>query len=164
MNTQEQYKNYVINHIDNVKKGFDMLLPYLTIFNLSEHELNELKHNVEHHDDSKFSNEEFLPYAEYFYGNKTEVAKKNFKIAVKIHKERNSHHPEYWEAKNLAMPPIAIIEMVLDWYSFSLDKNDNNEIFDFYEKNKHKLSPQINASVEQVLQLIKKLNKPKNKK
>lgn len=38
--------------------------------------------------------------------------------AVEQHVETNDHHPEYWGGVN-GMPPVAVAEMVCDWYARS---------------------------------------------
>ena len=87
-----------------------------------------------------------------------------FKESVKLHKSRNAHHKEYWE--NEEMPTVFIVEMVCDWWSFSLAKNKPLEIFDWFETNQQKLSLSENEKevVECVFEEIKVLAKEKNAK
>ena len=75
------------------------------------------------HDLSKFSREEWGPYAHRFYdeNGKAQVAPKTpeFALAVHLHRRRNPHHPQYWErpagAYPFVMPEQVVIEMVADW-------------------------------------------------
>lgn len=79
------------------------------------------------HDLSKFSTEEFGPYAEYFYGGHPRDAvpvdvQEDFDRAWLLHQKRNDHHWQYWVlredsgvAKVLAMPDGARREMLADW-------------------------------------------------
>lgn len=93
------------------------------------------------HDISKFYPSEFLPYAEYFYGdNKNEKARRdktgyhhvpeeaedNFNFAWLLHQKRNRHHWQWWilirdnddnkgEFKIFDMPLKYRKEMLADW-------------------------------------------------
>lgn len=77
------------------------------------------------HDMSKFSPQEFFPYAHKFYSDKKdEHTELSWKKAWLHHQNCNKHHWEYWIVnKNtreaLPMPKKYIIEMVCDWRSFS---------------------------------------------
>ena len=56
------------------------------------------------------------------------------------------------------MPYNYIIEMMCDWWAFSWNKGNLNEIFDWYEKQKYymKLSNATRKTVEDILSKIKK--------
>jgi hypothetical protein len=77
------------------------------------------------HDMSKFSPQEFFPYALKFYSNqKDENTELRWKKAWLHHQNHNKHHWEYWIVnKNtreaLPMPKKYLIEMACDWKSFS---------------------------------------------
>ncbi|SEN33703.1 DUF5662 family protein [Paenibacillus sp. OK076] len=77
------------------------------------------------HDMSKFSPNEFFPYARKFYSNqKDEDTEVMWKNAWLHHQNHNKHHWEYWIVnKNtreaLPMPKKYLIEMVCDWRAFS---------------------------------------------
>lgn len=160
---QENYKKYIEFHRSNVKKAYKFLNSFIIDnFNLTKDELEILKKNIENHDLSKYDNDEFIPYALYFYGKeKDENVVQNFKNAVNIHKSKNPHHYEYWTSKNQEMPTIYIIEMVCDWWAFSLQKKKNLEILNWYENNKNKLKLGKNETrkVEQILNFISEIEK-----
>lgn len=82
------------------------------------------------HDLSKFSPEEFDPYAVWFYGGKTNPTE--FLAAWQHHLHANDHHWEYWvvhgfnfkgaDVSNdcLYMPMLQVTEMVCDWMGASM--------------------------------------------
>ena len=111
---------------------------------------------------SKFELKESIPYANFFWGARNAKTIQDYKIASKFHKSRNPHHPEYWMNQNGEtndMPSTYIVEMICDWWSFGLSKNDPTKIFDFYKnnKNKYKFSEELTNKIEKLLLIIKKL-------
>lgn len=95
------------------------------------------------HDLSKFSKQEFFPYAKYFYtNNKNE---KEFSNAVDHHYENNSHHWEYCVKYPHKIHSDDISEMVADWVSAKIVYDKSNPID---EKNwtylKENIIPKIN--------------------
>jgi len=87
------------------------------------------------HDLSKFLPSEWFPYAQYFYGEKsenprdgtgyykpTDTGNQAFDFAWLLHQKRNRHHWQWWilpeddgGTKVLKMGPYDIMEMVADW-------------------------------------------------
>ena len=61
--------------------------------------------------------------------------------------------------KCLDMPYNYIVEMILDWWTFSWKTNKLTEIFSWYEKNKSKikLSENTRQIVEEILNKMKEL-------
>jgi hypothetical protein len=110
---------------------------------------------IKEHDESKFSEEEFEPYAQKWFGDGKKT--REYELAWEHHYMNNEHHPEYWDGED--MPYIYILEMICDWGSFSIDKGDMNELSDFYY-NKAKADPEKNLSdatqeiVEDILERI----------
>ncbi len=158
---EKKYREYLNTHISLVETAYNLLKPFLDKMNLSNIDKISLEKNIKVHDKSKFSKEEFSQYAKYFYGRKTEDVIKCFKEAVILHKKRNPHHPEYWKDKKEIMPTIYLIEMVCDWWSFSLMKGNPLEIIDYYNSNKEKinLKNSENKQVEYLLDKIECLSK-----
>ena len=83
------------------------------------------------------------------------------------HIHRNPHHWKYWVLINddpdegeiiLDIPYNYIIEMICDWWAFSWNKGNLNEIFDWYEEHMDymKLSDTTRKTVEDILSKIKK--------
>lgn len=88
--------------------------------------LDILNENITMHDRSKYSDEEYIPYIEYFYGTKSKKIDTEFNYAWLHHIHNNPHHWQYWVLKHddkpeeaLEMPYEYIIEMFCDHWSFS---------------------------------------------
>ena len=124
---QKEYKNYVEEHKDRVRQFAEWLRGKLPeIFEGVDFDVfNDL---IQEHDDSKFSEEEFEPYARHFYGSKDNDLE--FEEAWKHHWMNNEHHPEFWLGED--MPYIYILEMLCDWGSFSIKSGNMRELSDFY--------------------------------
>lgn len=132
---KKEYEKYILEHLKNVKKAYEFIKKNLPEI-LKDCDIDKLDEMIKNHDASKYSEEEFMPYAEHFYG-KTKGTKTEddieFQKAWKHHYETNSHHPQYW--KGAEMDQESIIEMICDWWSFGWKKNNLYELIDFYESN-----------------------------
>lgn len=128
---EAQYKRYVDEHIANIQKGYSFIKDNIPEM-LKDCNINELDKIFKNHDLSKYGEEEFLPYAEHFYGKMKGVKDDPaFEKAWKHHYENNSHHPEHWKGEE--MPFEYIIEMICDWWAFSWKCGNLEEIFSFYK-------------------------------
>ena len=157
-----KYNEYISNHIANVKKAY-LWLKDRAIIDLKEAEadfLNQL--NI--HDLSKYSEEEYKAYDLYFYGTKTEKVKKDFDYAWLHHIHQNPHHWQHWVLVNddedsyaLEMPKEFVYEMICDWWSFSYKTGNLYEIFDWYKAHSKKMILHENTRklVEEILDKIK---------
>lgn len=158
-----KYAKYLNDHISNIYKGYEwfkMCLPEL----LSN---RDYEVQIRQHDLSKYDEEEYSYYDEYFYGEDPDPATKlNFKYAWLHHIHNNPHHWQYWILHNdephegmviLDMPYRYIIEMILDWWAFSWKKGNLMEIFSWYDEHKDymKLSARTRKTVENILAKIK---------
>ena len=128
-NKEKEYMAYIDEHISNVQNAY---LKYgetlCKLLNISPFDLFE---KVAIHDQSKYSEEEFDAYRNYFYPCTDEKRnKEEFDIAWKHHYENNPHHPEYWKGKDMCN--IAIAEMLLDWEAMSVKFHGNT--YDYYLK------------------------------
>ena len=151
------YDEYLYDHKMAVRKAYDWLiehgivLPCLTPTELANH------------DASKSTAEEYKPYDDYFYGNKSHAVVKAFNYAWLHHIHNNPHHWQYWVLQHddepeeiLEMPYAYIVEMICDWWSFSWRNGDLGTIFDWYEKHKNmKLHDKTRKTVEDILDKIK---------
>lgn len=159
---RDQYDSYLSNHINNVKKGLDWMIENIPeIFKIDPISLSMI---ISHHDESKYSDEEYFAYCEYFYGEKTPEVEDEFDLAWLHHQHNNPHHWQHWllreddgDMKALEMPEIYIIEMVCDHWAFSWAKNDLYEIFNWYKENKPKmlLHPNTQQRYEEILDKLK---------
>lgn len=108
------------------------------------------------HDASKFSDEEFGPYARYFYdenGNEIKTARSDavindFLYAWVHHLHNNPHHwqhwiyPDGWSPENyeihngcLMMPYQYILEMVADWMGASFAYTGSWDLTEWLKRN-----------------------------
>ena len=158
---QEEYKNYIEEHKSRVSQFADWLkenLPEL----FEGLDLEVFDDVIKEHDDSKFSEEEFEAYAQKFFGKQDINGKPldfipGYDDAWKHHWMNNEHHPEFWLGED--MPYIYILEMLCDWGSFSINKNDLHELSKYYyeqakddeEKN---LSDATKEIIEEILAKI----------
>lgn len=151
---QKEYKDYVIAHKARVMEFADWLEDNCPeVF--EEVDVDVFWDLIEEHDNSKFSEEEFEPYAKKWHldGIKTP----EYEAAWEHHWSNNEHHPEYWDGED--MPYIYILEMICDWGSFSIASGDMKELSDFYfnkaindpEKN---LSDNTKEIIEDILSRI----------
>ena len=151
---QKEYKDYIITHKARVMEFADWLEDNCPeVF--EEVDVDVFWDLIEEHDNSKFSEEEFEPYAKKWHldGKKT----REYELAWEHHWSNNEHHPEYWDGED--MPYIYILEMICDWGSFSIASGNMKELSDFYfnkaindpEKN---LSENTKTIIEDILSRI----------
>ena len=160
---RDDYNEYLTQHIGNVKVGFDWLCKNMPEL-FEGYDADYLGGIISNHDASKYDDEEYYAYCEYFYGEKTKEVTDEFDVAWLHHQHCNPHHWQHWllreddgDMKALEMPYEYIIEMIMDWWSFSWKSNNLYEIFNWYENNKSRivLHPQTTDTVEHILELMK---------
>ena len=166
---RDDYNAYLHKHINAVKTAFDWLatnLPELFI----EYDADVMGDIISWHDDSKWDDEEYFAYCEYFYGEHKDEdwVKSDFDYAWLHHQHNNPHHWQHWLLREddggtiaLEMEYINVIEMVCDHWAFSWVSGNLYEIFDWYGKNKSKMlmHPNTLELYESILEQIKqKLN------
>lgn len=156
-----EYNNYLIEHINNVRKAYDWICS-----RFPDIQRNMLGHEdiFAVHDQSKYGPEEYDAYDKYFYGgNRSFGVVNEFNKAWLHHIHQNPHHWQHWvlihddePEETLDMPYWYIIEMICDWWSFSVKTGNLFGIFDWYEKHKDmKLSDNTRKTVENILGRIK---------
>lgn len=123
----EENKKYIEEHKANVKQFADWLVENLPEL-FEGCDIETFYEVIEEHDDSKFSEEEFEPYAQKWFNNSGKTPE--YEAAWKHHWLNNEHHPEFWLGED--MPYIYILEMLCDWGSFSIKSGDFRELSDFY--------------------------------
>lgn len=159
-----KYGKYLDEHCTNVYKGYEWMKQNLPeLMSNANYHVQMLKHDL-----SKYDEEEYEAYDEYFYGKDRErpEVKINFKYAWLHHIHNNPHHWQYWILHNdepgegmvvLDMPYQYIIEMLCDWWAFSWKKGNLHEIFSWYDAHKDymKLSLNTRKTVEMILGKIR---------
>ena len=160
----EEYEEYLKNHIENVKKSYDLIEDKLLIdSDLTVEELTQLNHNIENHDKSKYEDVEFYPYLCNFYpSDKNKLNQEEYDYAWLHHQHNNPHHWQHWilredegKLKTLDIPDIYIIEMLCDWSSFRY-KNPESTANKWYNDNKDKMQLSQNTiqKIEKYLKLF----------
>ena len=152
---QKEYEEYIVAHKERVTKFASWLKENCPeVFDGVD--LDLFDEMIKDHDDSKFSEEEFEPYAQRWFGDKKKTPE--YEDAWVHHYMHNEHHPEFWLGED--MPYIYILEMICDWGSFSIEKEDFKELSDFYY-NKAENDPEKNlsdATKEIIHDLLIKIN------
>ena len=162
MFNHEEYDAYIVDHRNNVQKAYEFCLAN-NIFPYND----KTAEAVKNHDLSKYSDEEYNAYGEYFYGDKRNVPHKedmDFKRAWLHHQHNNPHHWQYWLLKEdegtgleaLEIPEEYAQEMICDWLSFAIKAKNINNFFSWYAENKPKqiLHPNTRIWVEEIIKKI----------
>ncbi len=132
----KQYENYLIEHISNVQKAFEVCdkEKLSKLADLNEKELLDIKEQISHHDESKYNEEEWEPYLNWFYPANENDSKDEYgyDCAWIHHCHNNPHHFQYWvcinddgTTKPIDMPINYIIEALCDWHSFSAKNSES---------------------------------------
>lgn len=151
--SERQYYEYILNHYKLLKKAYVIftqalkkMLPGCTRELISK--------RMQKHDLSKFSEDEFSQYAQYFFPEDGKEPDKDlFDQAWKHHYQNNDHHPEfYWkdDGASLPMSDDAIAEMILDWIAMTFQTKV--PIRHWYMNNKKKL--RFNSNTKNKLDFI----------
>ncbi len=131
INKTREYLQYLEEHLLYVSLAFDELSEACdgTWWVGDDYTWHTLRDQIEHHDLSKFSPEEFVAYRKSFYPiDEQEKIESNFKAAWQHHKEYNHHHHETVET------PIDLIHMIVDWTAMEYKFGTTAE--QYYIKNK----------------------------
>lgn len=151
---KQEYKDYIEEHIKNTKKAWDLVQPKLKgEFALSEKTKNTVETLIKSHDASKYSEEEFEPYRQYFYPeNDKEKNREIFDKAWQHHYGTNKHHWEHWNGEKI--PLVYILELLCDWKAMSLKFGDTP--LDYYNKNKGKMKihPETKQTLEKWIKIF----------
>lgn len=90
---QQDYANYIRDHVSNVKKAYKWMVDNLT-GEIDFGDEAKLDKNINSHDLSKWSEAEFEPYALYFNVDKKKYLDE-FNKAWNHHQKTNPHHWQY---------------------------------------------------------------------
>lgn len=149
MSIEQQNKDYIESHLENIRKAYEWIKEYCPEI-LENVDKKELEKNIKKHDASKYSKDEFMPYARYFFLGDKEKYQEEFDVAKWHHYRHNPHHPEYWDGKE--MPEVYIIEQICDWWTFGWKNNDLNDIFKFNKNNEEKFKKLMHPKSYELLQ------------
>ena len=123
---------------------------------LTKEEFDQINRMIAWHDQTKMDASEWMPYAEWFYGNHDdENAKIEFKEAVQKHKEKNLHHFE--SLRNYKGPDwkCYIIELVCDYIAMGWEFD--NYILEYYASKKEeiRLPDDYKNYLESILEILR---------
>ena len=162
-----EYDNYLTEHKGNVARGFHWIQEHLPEL-IPEEDGIDYEHQICFaHDKSKNESDEYDAYDAYFYGrNRSFQVVQDFNYAWLNHIHRNPHHWQHWILLNdepnegeiiLDIPYHYVLEMICDWWTFSWEKGDLTEIFNWYDQHKiyMKLSEKTRKTVEDILWKIR---------
>lgn len=154
---EREYHKYIHEHILNVSRAYNKYADILCKkLNISKYSLGIMIYN---HDRSKYSEEEFSGYRQWFFPCSDETKNKEwFDQAWEHHYKNNSHHPEYWinsfgEIEN--MPPINIAEMLLDWEAMSMKFGGTTYEYYMKERDNKPFSEFTKKTIDSVIDIFK---------
>lgn len=161
----KQYKKYLIQHSNNIKKAYKKLIHNPNIYLIIDKEiLNKLYNRILIHDKSKYSPEEFDAYRKNYYPISPREKEENiesFKLAWEHHWKNNPHHWEYRQNKQYFDihnddEVVDVLENIIDWMAMGYQFKD--KAYKYYEQNKNKiiLCDRERAFLEHVLYNILK--------
>jgi hypothetical protein len=157
---EEAYLAYIDEHRKNVYQAFVKFGKSICLcLSMVNGEYNTLKRYVSSHDSSKYSEDEFQGYRQWFYPKENENKNKDlFLKAWTHHYKTNRHHWEYWLENNepKEMSPICIAEMLLDWIAMSI--KFKNSPLAWYNENKDRIiiHKHTRQQVERILSSLSK--------
>lgn len=159
-----QYDEYLQQHTRAVYEAFCWMKENIPDIFGGDEVIAAIDYNIKFgHDASKREPDEYRPYDAYFYGkNRSAQVVEDFNLAWLTHIHRNQHHWQHWilhrddpneGVQCLRMPDVFVIEMICDWWSFSWNKGNLYEIFNWYgERRDHiMLHEDSRKKVESVL-------------
>jgi hypothetical protein len=141
-----EYLNYIEEHVLNVKKAWEeiklkckdmsfMLVDYIYFL---------IDKEIEYHDISKMSEQEFIQYRKAFYPTESEIKIGEYDMseAWAHHKEHNTHHWENWTNTHdkdlIYWSNVHCVCMICDWMAMGYKFGDTAKTY--YEKNKNKIN------------------------
>ena len=156
---EAEYRAYIDEHINNVKTVFNAMKRMELV---PPEILPQLEKNVEAHDKSKYSEEEFDGYrCKFFPVSDSEkfAARSAFGRAWEHHKIHNLHHwesPTWFDPKTRTakpMDPVYVYEMICDWQAMSL-KFGGNCLEWFQSQTRMYLAPETRALAISIMEKI----------
>lgn len=161
----KMYEDYLTKHIAGVSKMYEEhIRPVLLEEGLDSQVLSDIEDCISDHDQSKYSDEEWSAYRDYFYDKENNPRSSDaFNHAWNHHQNNSPHHWQYWCLINdvdnppvqpLDMPFKYIIEMICDWASAGA--HYGNTAKDWYDKQKDRmiLSENTRQTVEKYIDYL----------
>ena len=161
------YDQYLNDHITGVKRAWHEILKPAMIenFDLSSETINEISDVIAVHDNSKFDDEEYYDYLNYFYPCEgCPKDEKSFNMAWNHHQKTNPHHWQYWiligdgsKIEYLDMPLKYVAEMCCDWHSFSYTRGAGNTAYNWWQSHKDviKVSDKTAKLIDELVEYLK---------
>jgi hypothetical protein len=158
-----EYLDYIEEHVLNVHKAWDELKEKCKDmrFMFDDFHYFTVQDAIENHDYTKLSQEEFVPYRQYFFTLKDECKnKESFEKAWEHHKNNNPHHWEEW-TKNIGKTgypnewEFHCVHMVCDWMAMGYKFGDTAQ--SYYEKNKDKIEITDKYAIEFIYEIFKRI-------
>jgi len=120
VNQEERYLKYLTLHKKAVVDAWEDIKNFMTTapFVKNKEVRERIDNLVMDHDKSKYSNEEFEAYRQWFYPYKKEKRdRKIYDIAWEHHWQNNPHHVRYWLVNefDMARDHVYLVEMACDW-------------------------------------------------
>lgn len=157
MTKDEEYRNDLLKHKENVKKAFDVIFDDINKYlNISYADISILQENIELHDNSSFDEIEFKGNRQWFFHEPNEDKDRDSMLkAWNHHISVNKHHWEYYvnDDRVEEIPDIYLVELLCDWVSFSLKYHTITPL-EHYMKIKPKLHPNTERKLKDCLDII----------
>ena len=145
INKSREYLDYIEEHVLNVEMAWteiktkcsDMRFMWDDFYYFS------IQDEIDHHDLSKMSEQEFVQYRKAFYPTESEKIGDEYDItpAWDHHKAHNPHHWENWTTLKPGKHPnsweVHCVCMICDWMAMGYKFGDTAKAY--YEKNKDKI-------------------------
>lgn len=166
---EEEYMEYIKDHINNVHKAFENMYKIKDKFeDIDRDDISDAIESVKEkgiiniHDESKYSDEEFDAYRRHFHSvddKEKEESEEDFELAWKHHYENNPHHPEYWIKDGdqpVDMKIEYIVEMACDWIAMSYSKGGTalKYLEDNREKKQKVMTENTMSTLETILNIF----------
>ena len=158
-----EYFEYLNNHVSGVQDTWRLILSPV-VAELYPDSYGDAERSIAQHDASKYDEEEFDAYCNYFYPTddcpKDEV---EFDYAWLHHQKVNPHHWQYWvlirdegEIVPMDMPVSEIVNALCDWHSFSR-RDPSSTAYTWYMKNRSKmiLSDNTKKIIDELIEYLK---------
>ena len=170
------YLNYIEEHYNNVQEAWKIVQNKCSDmeFIWDDFEFNYLNKEIECHDFSKLTTNEFTAYrAKFFPLSVMEsggVSVNNCMINIEFesawdnHKNKNDHHWQTWTTIKYGYPRmqhIHCVHMLVDWIAMSMKFGDT--AIEYYNKNKHQMNTLPDWTDEFIMDILNKVYSKENK-